>query len=151
MNRVTTTAMVLCAALTIAITAGCIAVVFAAGAAAGVSGAVWYHGELRTSLAGTLPQVRDAASAALEKMGKGVSTGESSALEYTLTSYTDDDRKITIELKSLSSDVTEIHIRVGFWGDQTLSHVILVQINDRLGKPAAVATPAPSRPAYQAP
>jgi hypothetical protein len=149
MNRLTTRAMVLCAALSVAITTGCIAVVFAAGAAAGVSGAVWYHGELRTSLAGTLPQVRDAASAALEKMGKGVSPEESGPLKCTLISYTGDDRKITIELTSLSSDVTEVHIRVGFWGDQTLSRVILVQISDRLGKPAAAATP--SRPAYQAP
>jgi len=132
MKRFRTTAAVLCTALVAAVSAGCLAVFFAAGAAAGVTGAVWYNGELRTSLAGTLPQVRRAAMGTLERMGRGVSTEETASLECTLTSYTGDGRKITIDLKSTSEEVTEVHIRIGFWGDEPLSRDLLTQINDRL-------------------
>lgn len=124
----------LLSAVTLVAATGCVAVVFAAGAAAGVGGAIWYHGELRTSLAGTLPHVRDAAAASLQKMGSGVSTEGGGGLESKLTSYTGDGREITIEMKSLSTDVTEIHIRIGFWGDRDLSQHILEDISSRLGK-----------------
>jgi hypothetical protein len=117
---------------------------FCGGAAAGVSGAVWYHGELRTSLAGSLPHVRGASTAALQKMGNGVSTEGGGELASTLTSYTGDGRKITVELKSLSANVTEIHVRVGFWGDRDLSQHILEEIDSRLGKPAGMARPEPA-------
>jgi len=120
---------------------GCVAVIFAAGAAAGIGGAVWVHGELETSLAGSLPHVRDAATATLHKMGNGVSTEGAGDMASTLTSYTGDGRKITIELKSLSAGVTEIHVRVGFWGDRDISQHILEDIDSRLGKPAAMAHP----------
>ncbi len=123
---------------------GCVAVIFAAGAAAGVSGAVWIHGDLETSLAGSLPHVRDAATAALQKMGNGVSVEGTGDLAGTLTSYTGDGRKITIELKSLSASVTEIHVRVGFWGDRDLSQHIMEDIDSRLGKPAGMARPEPA-------
>ncbi len=123
---------------------GCIAVVFAAGAAAGVSGAVWVHGELKTSLAGSLPRVRTAAAASLQKMGNGVATEVGGDLESTLTSYMRDGRKITIELKSLSVEVTEIHVRVGFWGDRNISQDILEDIDRRLGNTSGVARPEPA-------
>jgi len=148
MNRFKTAGVGLLAALIVAVSSGCVVIIFAAGAAAGVGGAVWYRGELRTSLAGSVPKVRDAASAVLEKMGRGVTVeGEGSVMGATLTSYSEDNRKITIELKYLSTEVTEIHIRVGFWGDETYSRSLLVQINERLGKSSAAApalSPAPA-------
>jgi len=134
---------VLSAIALVAVT-GCVAVIFAAGAAAGVSGAVWVHGELETSLGSSLPRVRDAATATLRKMGKGVSTEGAGDLAGTLTSYTGDGRKITIELKSLSAGVTEIHVRIGFWGDRDLSQHMLEEIDSRLGKPAGMARPEPA-------
>ena len=143
MNRFMTCASGVLSAITRAVLTGCVAVVFAAGAAVGVSGAVWYHGELRTSLAGSLPRVRDASTATLQKMGSGVSTVGNGDLASTLTSFTGDGRKITIELKSLSAGVTEIHIRVGFWGDRDLSQHILEDINMRLGNPTGMARPEP--------
>jgi hypothetical protein len=143
MNRTMIYATGALSAIALAVMTGCVVFIFAGGAAAGVSGAVWYHGELKTTLAGTLPRVRDASTATLKKMGNGVSTEGSGNLECTLTSYTGDSRKITVELKSLSVNVTEVHVRVGFWGDHDLSQQILEDIDGRLGK-AAFAAPAPA-------
>ena len=97
MKRLMVCAAGMLSAVTLVAATGCIAVVFAAGAAVGVSGAVCIHGESRTSLAGSLPRVRDAATAVLQKMGNGVSTEGAGDIESTLTSYTRDGRKITIE------------------------------------------------------
>jgi hypothetical protein len=144
MNRIMTYLTGVLPVMALAVLTGCVAIVFAAGAAAGVSGAVWYRGELRTSLAGSLPKVRDASAATLQKMGNGVPAVGGGDLESTLTSYTGDDRKITIELKSLSASVTEIHVRVGFWGDRDLSQHILEDIGNRLGEPSGMARPKPA-------
>ena len=142
MNRFMVYAAGMLSAIMLVVITGCV-VAFAAGAVAGVSGAVWYHGELRTSLGGSLSRVRDAATASLQKMGNGVSTEGGGDLESALTSFSGDGRKITIELKSLSATVTEIHIRVGFWGDHDLSQHILEDIDSRLAKSARITPPEP--------
>jgi len=144
MKRFLVCAVGMLSAVTLVAATGCIAVVFAAGAAVGVSGAVWVHGELRTSLAGSLPRVRDAATATLQKMGNGVSTEGTGDIESTLTSYAQDGRKISIELKSLSAGVTEIHVRVGFWGDRDISQKILQDVDKRLGNTSGMAQPEPA-------
>jgi hypothetical protein len=131
-------------AIALGVLAGCVAVVFAAGAAAGVGGAVWYHGQLRTTLAGSVPSVRAAAVATLQKMSNGVPAQEGDSMEATARSYTADGREITVELKSLSPSVTEIHIEIGFWGDYDLSQQILEDIANRLPKTSGMAQPEPA-------
>ena len=111
---------------------GCVAVLVAGGAAAGAGAAVWYQGKLTTALGASLAQTRQATAEALKSAGNGViedlGGSESAELKTDLPSG----KTVTVSLKAKSSSVTEVVIRVGFWGDQERSQWILDDIRKRL-------------------
>ncbi|MCC6428471.1 MAG: DUF3568 family protein [Phycisphaerales bacterium] len=58
-------------------------------------------------------------------------------LNATLAARTAHDDRVTIALSRLSSGVTDVKIKVGFWGDEAQSRAILTEIRKRLSTPQA--------------
>jgi hypothetical protein len=69
-----------------------------------------------------------ATQTAIKDMEFITGTTEKDDISAKLIAYTSDDRKIQINLKRKTDKLTEIVIRVGTFGDESLSHLILDNI-----------------------
>ena len=109
---------------------GCAAVVI--GGAAGVGTYAYIRGELKTAENATLDRAWSASQAAMEDLQFKITTRQKDAIEGLLIARTAADKKIEINLKKLSDSTTEIRIRVGTFGDEDLSRLIIQKIEKRL-------------------
>ncbi|MER3446715.1 MAG: hypothetical protein C4291_07690 [Candidatus Dadabacteria bacterium] len=64
-------------------------------------------------------------------MGFTVTAKDKDAVSATLVAFTADGKKIQIALNRKAENVTEISIRVGTFGDESMSHLILERIRRR--------------------
>jgi hypothetical protein len=112
--------------------AGCAVVVVGGAAAAGVGAYAYVNGECKATKSATLDRTWNATLAAMKALEFPVTSQAKDALEAELTARNASDKKITVKLKKLSDSVTEIRIRVGTFGDEALSRVILDKINEQL-------------------
>jgi Protein of unknown function (DUF3568) len=103
-----------------------------AAAAAGVGTYAYVNGELRGTEAAPLDKVWDASQAAMKDMQFPVVTKTKDALEGLLTARTAADKKVQVTLKKLSDSSTEIRIRVGTFGDEAISRMIMDKIKSHL-------------------
>lgn len=118
---------VLAAVLTalVAGTSGCLAV---AAGAAGAGTVAYIRGELDTTLTSSLANVDGAANRALQEL-QFVKVNESKdALAAIITARTAQDKKITLTLTKVADNLTRVQIRVGMFGDETISRAILDRI-----------------------
>ena len=94
------------------------------GAAAYKGGEVRYKGEL------SLNEAWDATQKALSDLGYGITSEERhvSDTAYQLTAEKEGSKRIRVTLKRQSDAVTEIRVRVGTFGDESLSRLIVKQI-----------------------
>lgn len=122
-------------ASTLFLSTGCVGVAFVGGAAAGITGAVWYHGALRSSVPVPLARVREAATASLEKLTVSAPISKGDNLAGKVTSFAADGKEVNVDLKTTGPGVTEITVRVGFWGDREQSVKIMSDITRRLDLP----------------
>lgn len=111
-----------------ALTSGCVAVVAAAGAGAGV---LWVRGAIETNLDGDLDRVYRAAQDAVADLQFAKVSERKSGLDAQIIARTALDKKIEIKLEKLGS-ATKVVIRVGVMGDQQLSISILDRIKSHL-------------------
>ena len=110
---------------------GCAAVLIG-GAAAGGAGTVLYvKGELHSTEDVSLDRAWNATQAAIKDMGFNVTAKERDAVSATLVAFTADGKKIQIILNRKADNVTEIGIRVGTFGDESMSRLILERIRKR--------------------
>ena len=113
----------------LALTNGCFLFI---GAAAGAGVYAWVDGEVETHVSASLNQTWDATMAALKDLQYPVTTQSKDALEGNLTARNASDTSIKIKLKYVSNTSTEIHIRVGTFGDEKLSSLVLSKIRSHL-------------------
>jgi hypothetical protein len=111
---------------------GCVLLLAGGAAAAGAGAVVYIDGELKDSEAASLDRTRVATLAAFKDMRFGVVGDESTAFKQTISVRTGSDKKIQVTLEKESSTVTTIHIRVGVFGDETLSRQLLDRIKSHL-------------------
>lgn len=116
----------------LAMTSGCILVAAGAGAAAGVGTFAYVRGELRATLDASLDRTWRATQAAMKDLKFAVVQEQKDALQARLTSRTAADKKISVKLLKLTNNTTEVRIRVGTFGDESLSHLILEKIKANL-------------------
>lgn len=110
---------------------GC-AAVLVGGAAAGGAGAVLYiKGELHSTEDVSLDRAWNATQAAIKDMGFTVTAKDKDAVSAELVALTADNKKISIILNRKADNVTEISIRVGTFGDESMSRLILEKIRKR--------------------
>lgn len=139
--------LVLAVAIPLA-SSGCGVPVIAATAgitAAQVGASEYAHGDLESAHAASFEAVYVASIAAIEDMGflkVNAGIGERVA---TIRAQDVGGRSITIEMKRRTAVVTTMGIRIGVFGDQPLSRLVLGNIQARL--PAVPMTPVEEEPA----
>jgi len=116
----------------LALGSGCALFVVGAAAGAGAAGYAWVDGEIKTTEGSSLNQTWDASLAAMKDLQFTVTDKSKDALSGYLTAQTADNKTIKINLKYISNTSTEIRIRVGTFGDESLSRIILNKINSHL-------------------
>jgi hypothetical protein len=111
---------------------GCVLFVAGAAAGAGVAGYAWVNGEIEATEAASLTRTWEASLAAMGDLQFPVTSQAKDALEGNLTARNAKNTSIKIRLKYLSNTSTELHIRVGTFGDEALSRIILNKIHEHL-------------------
>lgn len=118
------------AAGTLALFSGCAALVV--GAAAGAGTYVYVQGELKSTESATLDRAWSATQGAVKELQFTTTTQQKDALKGRLIARTAMDKKVEINLTKVSDTVTEIRIRVGTFGDEDLSRIVMDKIKGRL-------------------
>lgn len=101
------------------------------GAAAGT--VAYVMGELRSMEEASLERTWDAAQKTMEDLEFIVTSKQKDVLTARLISRGANDKKIVIQLKKVSEDLTEVRIHVGTFGDESLSRQILERLKKNLG------------------
>jgi hypothetical protein len=108
---------------------GCIAVVAAGAAGTGVA---WYRGQLEANLDQNIEAVFAASQKALNQLEFANISNKKSTVDAQLVSRTALDKKVEITLQKVTDRSTKVMIRVGVFGDETLSMSILDKIKAAL-------------------
>ena len=112
---------------------GCLAAAAVGGAAVAGAGTVAYiKGELKATEEATMEQAWKATEGAVEELQFLVINKIHDAVSGELEAKTADNKTIKITLKRIGNNLTEITIRVGTFGDRTLSRYILSKIEGAL-------------------
>lgn len=109
---------------------GCAAVLV--GGAAGVGTYAYIKGELKVTEAATLERTWSATQSAMKDLQFRVTTQQKDALQGRLVAKTASDKRIEIDLEKVSDTMTEVRVRVGTFGDEDLSRLIVQKIEKRL-------------------
>jgi hypothetical protein len=132
---------------------GCLGLAIGGAAAAGVAGAVYYaRGQLYRDYPASLDNSTVAVKTALNEMQLPVVGEKSDAGEVEIESRTGDGDPISIKLSTVTNRVpadpatTHISVRVGKFGDESLSTRLLDRISLHLEAPVQMR-PVPSGPA----
>lgn len=115
--------------LSVAGLTGCFAVVAAGAAGTGVA---WYRGQLEANLDHNIDAVFTAAQKALTQLEFANISNQKSSVDAQLVSRTALDKKVEIKLEKVTDRSTKVIIRVGVFGDETLSMSILDKIKAAL-------------------
>ena len=114
------------------LTSGCFLVAVGAAAGAGAGAVAYVKGDLTATLAHHVDHVTNATERALDQM-QLVKVNEShDQFSASITARTSDDKKVEIKLTQNSDETTKIDIRVGTFGDESLSRAILEKIKGDL-------------------
>jgi len=108
---------------------GCVAVVAAGAAGTGVA---WYSGRLEANLDQNIEVVFAASQKALTQLEFANISNKKSSVDAQLVSRTALDKKVEITLQKVTDRSTKVMIRVGVFGDETLSMSILDKIKAAL-------------------
>ncbi len=108
---------------------GCIAVVAAGAAGTGVA---WYRGQLEANLDQNIEAVFAASQKALNQLEFANISNKKSTVDAQLVSRTALDKKVEVTLQKVTDRSTKVIIRIGVFGDETLSMSILDKIKAAL-------------------
>jgi hypothetical protein len=108
---------------------GCVAVV-AAGAGAGTI--AYLRGDLETTVSAGLDRAARAAGVALDQLKFARISQNQDALQAILVARNAADKRIEVRLERAGDNLTKVKIRVGVFGDETVSIAILDKIKASL-------------------
>jgi hypothetical protein len=131
MNKAKLLMTVLMASL-LSLTSGCFLFVVGAAAGAGAAGYAWVDGEVKTTEGFSMTQTWDASQAAIKDLQFTVTSQSKDALQGDLEARDASNTAISVKLKYVSNTSTEVRIRVGTFGDENMSRIILNKINNHL-------------------
>ena len=112
--------------------ASCAAVAFLGGAAAGVAGYKYYEGALEVVYESPFMETWDGTLRALDRMGIEVTDKKHDLTTGKINAMRSDLKEITLSLKYISTNETEVKIRVGILGDEGASNAIKEEIRKEL-------------------
>lgn len=119
----------LLAAAPLAGLSGCLAV---AAGAAGAGTVAYIRGELDAPISRSLDDVDRAANRAADQLHFAKINEGSDALSRVITLRTAEDKKIEVRLSRTTDTLTRVRIRVGVFGDEALSRLLLDKIQANL-------------------
>ena len=131
-KKITAAALSLGAGAGLLLQTGCAVLLVGGGAAAGIGGYVFVKGELKSTENAPMERVWMASLGAMEELKFPVTMQNKDAVSAQITARTAQDKKVHIALKSVGESSTEIRIRVGTWGDEALSLVIMDKLKKKL-------------------
>ena len=108
--------------------AGCAAVVFLGGAAAGVAGYKYYEGALEVVYESPFMETWDATLRALDRMDIEITDKKHDLTAGKINAMGSDLKEITLSFKYISTEETKVSIRVGIFGDERASDAIKEEI-----------------------
>ena len=104
---------------------GCTAAWIAGGAAAGIGTYKYIKGELESTEKVSLDKAYQATQNAIEDLEFTITSKQKDAFDGEVIARRATGKKVTVKLKRQSGSVTQIKIRVGTFGDETISKDIL--------------------------
>lgn len=102
-----------------------------AGAGAGVGTYRYVEGSLERDYMGPMPKVLKASLVALDDLKIAPNLEREDDSGALIRSIMNDGTKVTVNLKEISDNQTEVGVRVGFWGDLEQSELIHERIEVR--------------------
>lgn len=120
---------VLALGATVMLNSGCLLV---AAGAAGAGTVAYVRGELTASLGNEFGAVTKATGRAIEELKFAKVSESADALSARFVVRTAQDKKIEIVLTKVGEELTKVEIRVGVFGDETVSMTILDKIKANL-------------------
>ncbi len=112
---------------------GCFLLLLGGGAAAGAGAVIYARGELQAVETTSIQRTWDATHDAMRDLGFAVTDQEKNPDSATLQARTKDNDEVNIRLQAKGVTATEIGIRVGTFGNEALSRVILEKIQRNIG------------------
>jgi hypothetical protein len=112
------------------INSGCAAVLVGSGAGAGT--VAYVMGELKSTEEASLNKATQATQKALEDLEFVITSEKKEPYSAEFVAYETNDTKIVVKLKRLTGKFTEISIRVGLFGDESLSQLFLERVRKNL-------------------
>lgn len=111
---------------------GCVPVALVAGAAAGIGGYKYLEGALTVVYNAPFKDTWKASLEAIEDMGIKIEDKDHSISSGKIKARRADDTVVSVSMKYLSSDQTEVTIKVGLFGDEKESNNIKDKIAEVL-------------------
>ncbi len=108
---------------------GCVAIL-AGGAGAGA--VAYVRGEAKGNVNASVDRTAQAVSAVVSEMNLNLIQSTSDEVSAEFTARTADDKRVRINLASAGNNITEVRVRIGTFGDETLSRDIFNRIEARL-------------------
>ena len=109
---------------------GCIPLLV--GAAAGAGGVAYVRGTLEKNVDNPVAQVHNAAVDACKNLKIAIQSDDLNQHSARMKGALDDGQKVQIDVASLTERSSKIQIRVGMFGDETKSQMILNAIQKKL-------------------
>lgn len=109
---------------------GCVAL--AVGAAAGVGTYAYVEGQMKTTLEANLDRTWEATKDAMKDLQFPITESSKDALEARAQAVEADETKVTIHLERKGENLTEVRVRVGVFGNEGQSRLILDKIKAHL-------------------
>ena len=110
---------------------GCLAL--AAGAAAGIGTYAYVKGELKSTFDSGLDRTWDATQQAIDDLQFTVKERSKDALQAREVAREADGTDVKVALESKGEKITEVRVRVGVFGNESQSRLIMDKIKARLG------------------
>ena len=110
----------------------CSGCIWLAAGAAGVAGTLYVKGEVQSTLDATPDKIVAATEKAFKDLGIIKISASGSKLDGLVVGRTAADKEVTVTVKSSTEKTSEISIRVGTFGDETLGRQILTKIRANL-------------------
>ena len=116
----------------IVVLSGCGVLIIGGAAAAGAGTVLYVKGELKSTEESSLQKAWDATLAAMEDLNFVVVQRQMGDLAARIIARGEADKKISINLTRITDNITEIRIRIGTFGDETLSRLVLEKIKSHI-------------------
>lgn len=109
---------------------GCAALLIGGGAGAGT--VAYLKGELKSTEEASIDKTWQAAQETMNDLEFVITSKEKDTFSAKLIAYRANDKKVEMYLQKASERTTEVKIRVGVFGDESLSRIILESLKKHL-------------------